>query len=56
MKVTGTYIWSVKLEVDIPEGATDRQQKEALEQSLMKARDKTTGPTLVKCSNPNLVE
>ena len=55
MKVTGLYVWSVYTEVEVPDNATDEQQREALDNSVEDAAPQGS-PILHESSNPNLVD
>ena len=56
MKLTATYVWSFSVEVEVPDNATEDEQREALENmAILNAVD---GGRLIlhECSNENLIE
>ena len=56
MKVTATYVWSVGVEVEVPDNATDEQQREALDNEAIKAELDWKHPIIHECSNENLID
>lgn len=55
MKVTATFAWFVITAVDVPDDATDEQQREALENSIEDFAP-SGSPVLHECSNPELID
>jgi len=56
MKLTATYVWSFSVEVEVPDNATEDEQREALENmAILNAVD---GGRLIlhECSNENLID
>lgn len=56
MKVTATYVWSATVEVDLPDDATDEQQREALDKEAMKVELDFKNPIIHECTNENLID
>lgn len=56
MKVTGTYVWSAYVEVEVSDNATDEEQREALDNEALKAELDWKNPVLHECSNENLID
>lgn len=56
MKITGTYIWAVSVEVDVLDNATEQQQREALDNAAMDAELDLKHPILHECSNEKLID
>ena len=55
MKITGLYVWSVQTEVEVPDDATDEQQREALDNSVEDCAPQGS-PILHECSNADLID
>ena len=56
MKLTGTYVWSATVNVEVPETATNEQQREALDKAAMEVEIDFKHPVLHDCSNSDLVD
>lgn len=56
MKVTGLFVYSVQTEVEVPDDATDEQQREALDNSIEDWCPTNSSPILHECSNPDLID
>jgi hypothetical protein len=56
MKLTGTYVWSASVEVEVPDNATEDEQREALDNEALKAELDFRHPVLNECSNQNLID
>jgi len=56
MKINGLYVWSARVEVEVPDNATDEQQREALDIAAMGAELDFKNPVLHECSNEDLVD
>jgi hypothetical protein len=56
MKLTGTYVWSVSVEIEVSDTATNDKQREALDNEAMKAELDFKNPILHKCSNEDLID
>lgn len=55
MRITATFAWFVTTAVDVPDDATDDQQREALENSI-EGFSPEESPVLHECSNPDLID
>lgn len=56
MKVTATYVWSASVEVEVPDDATNEQQREALDNEAMKVELDFKNPIIHVCSNEDLID
>ena len=56
MRLTGTYVWSAFVSVEVPDDATEEQQKEALDKAAMAADLDFRNPVLHDCSNEELID
>jgi hypothetical protein len=58
MKLTGFYVWSVRVTVEVPDNATEEEQRDALDDATMKAEQDALSipPVLFDCSNENLID
>ena len=56
MKLTGTYVWSATVVVEVPNTFTDEQQREALDNEAMKVELDFKNPILHSCSNEDLID
>ncbi len=56
MKVTAAYVWFASVEVEVPDNATNEQQREALDNEAMKVELDFKNPIIYACSNQNLVD
>lgn len=56
MKITGTYVWTACVEVELPDDSTDEQQREALDNAAMDVELDFKNPVLHECSNENLID
>ena len=56
MKVTATYVWSASVEVEVPDNATNEQQRDALDNEAMKAELDFKNPIIHTCSNEDLID
>lgn len=54
--VTATYVWSACVEVQVPENATDEQQREALDNEALLVELDFKHPIIHACSNENLID
>jgi len=54
--ITGTYVWSASVSAEVPDNATDDQQREALDNEALKAELDWKNPILHECSNGNLID
>lgn len=56
MKVTATYVWSASVEVEVPDDATNEQQRDALDIEAMKVELDFKNPIIHTCSNEDLID
>lgn len=57
MKLTATYVYPVTVTVDVPDDATDEQQRAVLDLSVSQATPDLNNPILHECDgNPNLID
>jgi len=56
MKVTALYVWSASVEVEVPDNATDEEQRKALDDAAMKVELDFKNPVIHECSNENLID
>lgn len=56
MKLTATYVWTHRVAAEVPDDATEEQQREALDKEAMRADLDKEHPILHECSNPWLVD
>lgn len=56
MKLTGLYVWSASVEVEVPDDATDEQQRDALDAAAQGAELDFKHPILHQCSNEELID
>ena len=56
MKVTGLYTWSAQVEVELPEGTSNDEQRAALDVAAMDVELDFKHPVLHECSNPALID
>lgn len=56
MKLTGNYVWSAFVEVEVPDTATREEQREALDNEAIKVELDFKNPILHECSNENLID
>lgn len=56
MKITGTYVWTGCVEVELSDDATEEQQREALDNQAMLVELDFKNPILHECSNENLID
>jgi hypothetical protein len=56
MKITGLYAWTIATEVEVPDDATNEQQREALDNSVEDCDPSQGPPILHECSNPELID
>jgi len=55
MKVSGTFVWSVYTEVEVPDNASNEEQLEALRNSVEDFYP-DGAPILHDCSNEDLID
>jgi len=55
MKLTATYVWSAMVEVNVPNDATEDEQREALDSAAMDVELDFRNPVMIACSNQDLV-
>lgn len=55
MKLTATYVYPVSVSVDLPDDATDEQQRDALDAAVAKETIPSR-PVLHDCSNLDLID
>ena len=55
-KVTATYVWSASVEVEVPDDATNEQQRAALDNEAMKVELDFKNPIIHACSNEDLID
>jgi hypothetical protein len=56
MKLTGTYVWSASVEVEVADNATPDEQRDALDNEALKAELDFKNPVLHECSNEDLID
>lgn len=56
MKVTGTYVWSATVEIEIADGASDKEQRNALDNAALTVELDWAHPILHDCSNKDLID
>lgn len=56
MKLTATVVWSVNVEVEVPDNATEDQKRDALVENAEKHLLNTKGPAIHECSDPSLID
>lgn len=56
MKLTGTYVWTACVEVELPDNATREEQRDALDNEALKAELDFKHPILHECSNEDLID
>lgn len=56
MKLTGKYVWSASVEVEVPDNATEDEQREALDNEALKVELDFKHPVLHECSNEDLID
>ena len=56
MKITGTFVWSASVEVDLANNATETEQREALDKAAMAVELDFKHPVLHECSNEDLID
>ena len=54
MKLTATVVWSVGINLDLPDNATDEEQREAIYNAAIHAHQ--GHPIIHECSNENLID
>ena len=55
-RLTGTYVWSAVVMVEVPDNATDDEQRKALDKAAMDSELDFRNPVLHDCSNENLID
>lgn len=56
MKLTGTYVWTASVEVEVPDDATEKEQRDALDSAALKVTLDFKNPMLHECSNEDLID
>lgn len=56
MKITGTFVWSASVEVEVPDNASNEVQRIALDNEAMRVELDFKNPILHACSNEDLVD
>ncbi len=56
MKLTGLFVWSARVEVEVPNNATEEQRKDALYEASQQAELDFKHPVLHECSDPRLID
>jgi hypothetical protein len=56
MKLTGIYVWTACVEVEVPDNATNDEQRMALDDAAMDVELDFKNPVLHSCSNEDLVD
>jgi hypothetical protein len=56
MKLTATVVWSVGLELDLPDNSTEKQQQDAIHDAAMKSDLDFKNFVVADCSNENLID
>ena len=56
MKLTGTYVWTAVVEVEVPDNATDEQQRAALDEEALAVELDFCHPVIHECSNEDLID
>lgn len=56
MKLTGTFVWSVTVAVELTNDATSEEQRAALDEAVKHVQVDMDRPILHDCSNPDLVD
>jgi hypothetical protein len=54
--ITATYVWTLCVEVHVPDDATDEQQRDALDTEVLKVELDFKHPIIHDCSNENLID
>lgn len=55
MKLTATVVYSVGMELNLPDDATEEQQREAILNEAMKSEIDFRHPIIHECSNEDLI-
>lgn len=56
MKITATYVWHATVEVEVPDGSTNEQQRKALDNEALNVELDFKHPVLHSCSNQDLID
>lgn len=56
MELEGTYVWSARVKVKVPDDSTDEEQREALDKAAMEVELDFKHPVLHECSRAVLID